>query len=414
VALSLGLFLFAQAVSAAGTGDVSLSKEVERYIEKSASVDADPSTFRVFWKDGLKFETGDGNFSMHIGGRLMWDSFWMSSDDFSSSDVDTTDGTFFRRVRLEVAGTAYKNTIFKVQVDFAKGNVVLKDVYMGLKKLGRAGTLKAGHFKEPFGLEELTSSKYMTFIERAQGFAPSRNSGIGVSNAAFDKRLFWALGIFRTTNDQGADRKDGGYAFTVRLAGIVVHDKERGLLVHVGVGFSFRDVDSVRYRFRPGPGTGDRSVDTGSIASDDVTLAGFELAAVWRSLSVQFELMLADVNTPGGSDPQFLAWYVQVSYFITGESRRYKKGSFGRVKPKKNFHDGGGGLGAWEVAVRFDTADLNDSGVTGGQQDLITGGVNWHWNPNARVMLNVVHADVSGTSPSGTITSVIVRFQFDF
>ncbi len=63
------------------------------------------------------------------------------------------------------------------QYDFAGGDADFKDVYVGLKKLPGVGTLKVGHFKEAFGLEELTSSKYITFIERSlptEAFAPSR------------------------------------------------------------------------------------------------------------------------------------------------------------------------------------------------------------------------------------------------
>ena len=42
-----------------------------------------------------------------------------------------------------------------------------KDAYVGVKGLDRVGTIRAGNMHEPLGLEETTSSKYITFIERS-------------------------------------------------------------------------------------------------------------------------------------------------------------------------------------------------------------------------------------------------------
>ena len=83
-----------------------------------------------------------------------------------------------RRIRLFISGTVYKNVGFKIQVDFAGGPDSApdpKDVWFSLKKIFLNGTVKMGHFKEMFGLEELTSSKYISFIERStvtNAFAP--------------------------------------------------------------------------------------------------------------------------------------------------------------------------------------------------------------------------------------------------
>jgi phosphate-selective porin OprO/OprP len=410
---------FCGSARAGEAADVSLATEVENYLA-AAAPEGDANTFRAFWKDGPRFETADGNFTLALLGRLMWDSFWITSDDFDSTI--TEDGTFFRRVRLGVRGTAYKNTEFMVEVDFARGSVVLTDVYVALKKLGFAGTFKAGHFKEPIGLEVLASANDITFMERSaatEAFAPFRNAGFSIGNAALEERMTWAVGMFKDgTDDLGATREDGGYALTARVTGLVVQNKDAATLVHVGVGFRFADPngDAVQFQARPGTGTGNRLVNTGSIAADDYTLVNFEFAVVWKRLSAQAEFYLADVGAVTGADPSFSGWYVQVSWWITGETRPYKAAAacFGAPKPKRNFHDGGGGPGAWEIAVRIDTIDLIDEGVDGGEQDDITAGVNWHWNPNARVMFNVVFSDVTGGPNDGELTVFEMRFQFHF
>ena len=68
---------------------------------------------------------------------------------------------------------------FKAQYDFAGGDVDFKDVWIGLDGQDCLGCMfpdiTVGHFKEYFSQEELTSSKYITFLERSlpvSTFAP--------------------------------------------------------------------------------------------------------------------------------------------------------------------------------------------------------------------------------------------------
>ena len=127
-------------------------------------------------------------------------------------------------------------------------------------------------------------------------------------------------------------------------------------------------------------------------------------------------------RTPAGiPGVHYHGWYTHVSYFFTGEHREYKtkSGVFTRVSPKNNF-DGEGGWGAWQLALRYSTLDLNDGapGYLGGEIDNITVGLNWHLNPNTRFMFNYINADVdSATVPTvdaGTMDIFMVRFQLDF
>ena len=136
----------------------------------------DPLGFNAKWNNALELQSNDGSASLKVGGRIMLDNAWFMDD--SSAE----DGTEFRRTRLMLSGKV-NNFEWKTQYDFASvkaGGPAFKDVYVGLGGVPYAGALRAGHFKEPFGLEELTSSKYMTFMERSltSAFAPSRNVGV--------------------------------------------------------------------------------------------------------------------------------------------------------------------------------------------------------------------------------------------
>ena len=58
--------------------------------------------------------------------------------------------------------------------------------------------LRVGHFKEPLRLEALTSSKYITFMERALPIAlsPERNTG-AMYHTTFGEKISLQTGVFR-------------------------------------------------------------------------------------------------------------------------------------------------------------------------------------------------------------------------
>ena len=70
------------------------------------------------------------------------------------------------------------------------------------------GNVRVGHFKECFGLEQLTSDNYTTFMERSLddegAFVPGRNDGIMAYNWTENQRATWAIGTF--TNQTGFDQ----------------------------------------------------------------------------------------------------------------------------------------------------------------------------------------------------------------
>ena len=149
--------------------------------------------------------------------------------------------------------------------------------------------------------------------------------------------------------------------------------------------------------------------------SDDELILGLESALLLDSFSLQGEYMVDEVDQQSGGDVTMSGWYAQASYFLTGEHRNYSKSTsaFDRIRPNKNFGTESGS-GAWELAARVSQLDLNDTDITSalrGRQTNFTLGTNWYLNPNTRIMLNWVHADVDGVGDSD---SIAMRFQVDF
>jgi len=169
-----------------------------------------------------------------------------------------------------------------------------------------------------------------------------------------------------------------------------------------------------------------RFVDTDVFDADSADIFGFEGAAVFGPASFQGEYVLATVDRSTSSDPKFKGFYVFASFFFTGEHRVYKasEGAFDRVKPNRNFLEDHG-FGALEFAVRYSSLDLDSSGLTGGQLQDVTTGLNWYLYPNTRVMLNWVWADLDRgggipdamlmpTSVDAGANIIQTRFQIDF
>lgn len=373
----------------------------------------------TYWKNGTRIESEDGEIKLKIGGRIQAD-FAAQSGDRQLEALGTLEGgSEFRRARLFAEGTLYGRFEFKAQYDFANSDVQVKDLYVGVVGLPGIGGIRVGHVKEPFGLEELTSSKYLAFLERSsvsEAFAPSRNTGVLFHNTVAGDRLTWAIGAFQDADNSGRSTGDEGN-ITARLTGLPVYASEGRQLLHLGLSFSSRSPvdDTARYRARPESHLAPRFVDTGSFGAQGIDLLGLEAAVVAGPFWAQGEWMQADIDAPTLADPTLGGVSLQAGFFLTGENRVYKTSAaaFDRLKPKRELFGKGdkAGAGAWEIALRYSTLDLDDAALLGGEQDTVAVALNWYPNSATRLMLNYVEPDVDG---GGKGDLVLLRLQVDF
>ena len=261
---------------------------------------------------------------------------------------------------------------------------------------------------------------------------PGRNVGIMAYDTLADENVTWAIGAFLSEigDEPPIYRNDNsGAAMTMRYTWTPWYDeatKGRGLF-HLGASYSYRDIadGSVRFRSKPEADLGSYVVDTGNItATNDVQLLGLEAAFVYGPFRIQSEYMRTCVTRNGFANPNFNGAYAQLSYFLTGEQRKYKRsaGTFSdRVVPYENFfrvRDGDGyvqtGIGAWEVAYRASYLDLNGAGISGGNVTDHTVGLNWYLNPYTRWMVNYVNSDLRRFNGTGNMSIFETRVQIDF
>jgi len=296
------------------------------------------------------------------------------------------------------------------------------DLYLRLRDPRDTLSLTAGHFKEPFGLEQLTSSADTTFLERAlpDAFAPGRSVGAMVHGEWLDRRTTWSLGLFRSLNGETCfpDGRGGeASAVTGRATWLAWRSEETNDLVHLGASYSFRSLrDDARYRQRPEVQFTGYVTDTGRFTANATHLLGTEAAWVRGPLSLQGEYLAACADRPEDANTFLHGFYVQASYFLTGESRPYdgKTGVFTGPKPRRPSPTKG--AGAWEIATRYSFLDLGASGLpeTARQVQDFTVGLNWYLNPNLRLGWNYVRSWINGADLSGAADLFVFRVQLAF
>jgi phosphate-selective porin OprO/OprP len=370
-----------------------------------------------------------------VGGLIQYDTAMFGGVNGPASTLsgppgNTTDpfidGTGARRLRLQAAGEFWYNIDYKMELEFnSTSRPGFKDVYFTVKELPWAQNVRIGHFKEPFGLEQMTSDRFTTFMERSmcdEGFiVPGRNVGAMFFGQSENERATFAVGCFLNQNTMdnppiffynsipgtaltagtpplatGATTIDDEpqAAATMRATWTPWYDEatasepngSRGLW-HVGAAYSYRSdlgyryinggtdtgVIAPNYQVRPEAYFAPIILNTSSLRAVNNQLAGLETALVYGSFSAQGEVFADSIHQPSGADLTYTGAYGYCSYFLTGENRNYnrKTGSFDRVRPYTNFFrvrtcdgDVASGWGAWEVGYRVTYVDmLGNAGV---------------------------------------------------
>jgi phosphate-selective porin OprO and OprP len=298
--------------------------------------------------------------------------------------------------------------------------------YTGFNPFGGKLAIEGGYLDVPFSLDEATSSNDILFMERSSSQVISTNIAANDFRAAAGGRWFtdsfW-IGAYATGPTSGAIHSASvvtpngtteQLGTTVRVAGQVVNGK--GYSLHIGGGAEFLIAAphnlvtgaqtltlSDRPELRIDPTT---IISTGALQGvSGAQVYNAEAAATYGPLFFQGEYFWDNVdrgNIPGLTSVKFDGGYAQASWVLTGETHAYNSAlaAYSGIVPQNPFSVTGGGWGAWEIAGRISTMNLNDqlataNGVAGGRQTVYTAGLNWYANRNVRLMFNYLHGDIS-------------------
>ncbi len=399
-----------------------------------------------------KVDIGHGDEKVKLSGRLHFD-YWAFPQNGPGINAlegrDPQDRFVFRRMRLGVSGDIKDNMQYKIESEWAGGvNFQFRDAYLGFKDLPFLRTLLIGNQKRPYGLDHLNSSRYNVFIERPFAIEAfnqdARRLGLCSYGVSRDECTNWRFGVY---NQELIQAKSGyiGDHYQMEAAGRLARtwwwdaaSNGRGY-GHVAISgswgvpnglFGFTNDDganAARYRTRPEARSTSRWLDTGAIdGAKSFALLGLESVTNVGPTQLVGEYQFVDVDrfNAFGSRVFLHGGYVYLSYFLTGEHIPWnrKSGTIGRVKPFENFFcvcDCDGlrqrGRGAWQIAARISYADLTDENIIGGRGTSATLGLNWHWNPYARMQFNYIFGDIDRQAAGGGSYQIAgARFMVDF
>lgn len=242
---------------------------------------------------GIKVKSSKGS-EFKIGGRLMYD--YDSYDDFWASD--DADDTEIRRSRITLSGKTGKNWSYKFTTDIDhEGEGASVDTGY-LKYSSKPMYAMLGKYKRPGMLEERTSSKWISTIERSiinelSGAAIGKPDFGGISVGFATKGDMPMSGVVGVYDDQVDELDDGGNIYGVGTRFSITPKFGDNSFLHAGASFYTVDYkgNTHRMRTRMGVHTTGRPFATDSHESDDIDQFGVELAYVNGPFSLQGEFM---------------------------------------------------------------------------------------------------------------------------
>ena len=348
------------------------------------------------WDDGiLHFKSDDGKFQTRFDVRMFLNGAW-----FFENKNEFSNGTHLRKARFAMKTKIWDVWRAEWDIDIAEGVVEVKDMFFSFNGLSNSH-IKVGHFKAPMGLEELTSSRYQTFVERAYpmlAFEIDRRAGIEYSRWGdhwnFRGMVFGQT--FDTEKNKTKDETGGGVGARLVMAPTFGDN----FLMHLGAAGAFENPndsnDAMEFKSEPESKIGDVEIlDTGTIFNVDYAIKmGLEAAVQYKNLFLQGEYIRTDLTRLNElENVVFDGSYAFASWMITGERRTWNKteGEFHPILPK-NMKSG-----AWELATRISYLNLSDTnvGILGGRALNYTAGLNWHANTNIKIMLNYTYVNTS-------------------
>lgn len=357
---------------------------------------------------GLEAKSPDGSKSFEIGGRFQLDLDVFDGAYNAGNGGKSASELFPRRIRTYVEGQA-DAWDYKLLLDFSEGQGEITLARLRYKGFKNGPTVKLGKIREDISLEALTSSKHITGISRpmlANTMSPYFKFGVSAYQYFKESGLRYAIGAYKggSFGSNGKNENDNlALSYTGRLTWSPVHTKTETL--HFGAWASARDFGGAVMSNKVARGevreTNIRLVDYAAggnkFAVDSLDQYGVEFASVNGPLSFQAEYAKRDVNAVNPlNDFSQDGYYLTASYFLTGESRVYKKrGVFNSPKPLSTD-------GAWEVFARVSNMD-STSATQGTEADVTTLGVNYYLNKKIKFMANYLSADVSGPGANALV-----------
>ena len=223
-------------------------------------------------RGGITISSGVNSLTIGARAQVRWtlDAREDADADAIGTGAGTEDGAITAfdvpRLRLTLSGGAFRPWLkYSFQFDFSRtsgeGASKIKDAILEIRPQNRPFRFQAGQFKAPFGLQQLTSSGRLQFVDRAitdAKFNPGRDMGAMFAGTFASRRAGYEAGVFNGSGESIRQANDthllvgrvyvqplGPYA----LAETSVDGPDKSVL-HIGAGV--RTGKQIRGRTAPG------------------------------------------------------------------------------------------------------------------------------------------------------------------
>lgn len=411
----------------------------------AGTVTTDGADIVIKTKGGLEVATTDKAFSFKLSGKLQWDATQfdglMAAD--QNKPFDDTFNTFIRRGEFGLEGTAYSDWDWGLRLSYDEYDDTSVDrafiAYTGLD----IGTFTVGRFGVDYGLENSTSSSWITAIERPFMYDflngdEDTQFGVNFKHSGDNYGLMAQVATYEGDNNYKSEDNDELYGYTLRahwapyLNGTDV--------IHLAANYHNSESDDNRARARTRMGI--RSDNDFRLTFGDVRVADKDVEWVlesgaqfgaFRAQAEYFQRQISGETLAGAkSDVDLSGYYAQVSYMFNGV-RQYKAADGKWDKPDNM-------KGSWEIFARYESTTIDsDAGAIPGNLGLVgivaddvndefetkamVVGVNYFVTPSVRTSLNYVDYQVDNINTSNQVggksvqddgKAIVGRLQYVF
>jgi len=315
-----------------------------------------------------------------------------------------------RKFRLYHKGSFFNKKLF-YELEYSLLNKEYKDIYIGYKNsvYETDYRVKVGNIKQPFSLEQYTSSKYSSFMENSlnDAFYINRKLGVELYMSKKMKREYLTayVSVFRNSIQERIEAEEDHTGAVARV--VYAHKFQKNHLVSIGASYMHEKFNEENIKFKQGSESKfneEKYISDKVKDVDVVNRKNIELYYQYLEYALQAEALEVELDARKGLYV-YNSYYLQGSYFLFGAFKKYKlqDATLSKIKIYKG--------GALELVTRYSYLNLEDSGT---QKDY-NFGFNWYLNNEVRFMLNYIISKPTKTENyDGLLQLVQARVQIAF
>ena len=386
------------------------------------------------WRDHPQIRSGR-LFRLDFLAKFQWDARHPGDDppDFDDFEIHRArigiEGEFFNRVQFAIERELTEREVENPNPDVNEKSA-WKDVYVDAN-ISDAVQVRAGKFKIPFGLEQLTGISNLDFVYRslsASYLAPARDIGVALHGRFFDRGLNYWAGWFRHDGDNArSSTMDGaGDTLAVRVTGTPFRSVRGLSKTEISGAFTVSALDN---ESASPNGLRGRTVMSQFVFYQPVFVKGlrqrYEVDGDWSAGPVgaraEYTHVLDSREGQGLADQDLWdargrGWYFSGTWVMTGEEKERP------VEPKRRF-------GAVEAVARYERLWFDSAGGEGpplrnprannmlpSGEHVLSLGLNWYITRWVKLQFQTIREEPQDpertpVAPGEAFWSPVFRFQ---